>query len=217
MILGCPAQPKTDSSCCFGILKMFKNGLLLLVIFTLFFGGVYPFVTFLIGRMLFPFQTGGSLLFHPQSQTIIGSKLIGQNFTSPVYFHPRPSLTDGGQYNAANSKGSKYGILSETLLHDVLSRAEKYKELNSLAEGICIPIDAVTASASGLDPHISISNALLQAPRVAKTRGISEDEVNGLIEKFTERPFFDLLGETRINVLLLNLALDHALIEKEEE
>jgi potassium-transporting ATPase KdpC subunit len=199
------------------MLKTIKNSFLLLLIFTLLFGGIYPFVTFLIGRLLFPFQAGGSLLFDPKSQTIIGSRLIGQNFTSPIYFHPRPSLTEGGPYNAAKSRGSSYGILSDILIHDVLSRADNYQQFNSLAEGMCIPMDAVTASASGLDPHISISNVLLQAPRVAKARGISENEVHNLIEKFTEHPFFGLLGEARINVLLLNLALDHADVKKEEE
>jgi potassium-transporting ATPase KdpC subunit len=198
------------------ILKMAKTGFLLMLVLTLFFGGVYPLVTFLLGRALFPFQAGGSLLFHPQTQTIIGSKLIGQNFTSPIYFHPRPSVTEGGEYNAASSRGSELSILSSVLMADILRRAEKYRQSNSLSEDACIPIDAVTASASGLDPHISISNALLQAPRVAKARGISEEEVNLMVQNFTERPFFGLLGEMRINVLMLNLALDHALIEKEE-
>jgi potassium-transporting ATPase KdpC subunit len=198
------------------LLKMIKNAFLLTLVFTVFFGGLYPLMTFLIGRTFFPFQSGGSLLFHPQSQTMIGSKLIAQNFTSSIYFHSRPSMTKGGPYNASSSGGSELSISSPLLMTDILSRAEKYKQSNFLADGICIPIDAVTASASGLDPHISISNALIQAPRVAKARGLSEEEINLMVQNFTERPFFGLLGEARINVLLLNLALDHALIEKEK-
>ena len=195
---------------------MLRIGFTLLFVFTLFFGGIYPCAAFLIGRVLFPFQAGGSLLFHPKTQTIIGSKLIGQPFTSAIYFHPRPSMTPDGEYNAAFSHGSNHGVLSKGLHAEMLSRAERYRQINALPQDICIPMDAVTASASGLDPHISITNALLQAPRVAKARRISEEEVHTYIEKWTERPFFGLLGETRINVLMLNLALDHASVEKEE-
>lgn len=168
---------------------------------------------FVIGKVLFPFQTGGSLLFYPKTQKIIGSKLIGQNFTSPIYFHPRPSL---GGYDAAHSQGSKYSVISAELCERMLACAKEYRELNALSDGACVPIDAVTSSSSGLDPHISISNALLQAARVADARGIPKETVDTLIEKFTEHPFFGLIGETRVNVLMLNLALDHASVEKEE-
>jgi K+-transporting ATPase ATPase C chain len=193
--------------------KMMRSGFLLLLLFTLLFGGVYPFVMFVIGKVLFPFQTGGSLLFYPKTQKIIGSKLIGQNFTTPQYFHPRPSL---GEYDAASSQGSKYSVISEELFEQMMKRAHQYRELNGLTDGACIPVDAVTASSSGLDPHISIFNALLQAARVAKTRGIPKETVDTLIEKFTERPLFGLIGQTRVNVLMLNLGLDHAAVEKEE-
>lgn len=195
---------------------MLRIGFTLLLVFTLFFGGIYPCAAYLIGRVFFPFQAGGSLLFHPKTQTIIGSQLIGQPFTSAIYFHPRPSMTPEGEYNAAQSQGSHHSVCSDSLHTEILGRAERYRQLNGLTEDTCIPMDAVTASASGLDPHISITNALLQAPRVAKGRGIPEEEVHTYIEKWTERPFFGLLGETRINVLMLNLALDHASVEKEE-
>jgi potassium-transporting ATPase KdpC subunit len=193
--------------------KAARNGFLLLLTFTLIFGGIYPFVTFVIGKVLFPFQTGGSLLFYPKTQKIIGSKLIGQNFTSPIYFHPRPSL---GGYDAAHSQGSKYSVISAELYERMLACAKEYRELNALTDSACVPIDAVTSSSSGLDPHISISNALLQAARVADARGIPKETVDTLIEKFTEHPFFGLIGETRVNVLMLNLGLDHASVEKEE-
>ncbi len=184
-----------------------------MLLFTLFFGGLYPLMTFLIGHALFPFQAGGSLLFDSKKQTLIGSSLLSQNFDSAIYFTPRPSAAD---YNSASSQGSGLGPTSKKLIDNIFSRALEYRQFNSLQPNICIPIDAVTTSASGLDPHISITNALLQAPRVAKARKISEEEVMQLVEKFTERPFFGLIGDDRINVLMLNLALDHTIVEKED-
>jgi potassium-transporting ATPase KdpC subunit len=195
---------------------MFLNSLLLTFFFILIFGGLYPLCTFFIGHVLFPFQAGGSLLFHPKSQTLIGSKLIAQNFSSPIYFIPRPSVAGIDGYDATDSGGSELAPTSKKLFDEILSRAEQYRRFNALHPDACIPIDAVTASASSLDPHISISNALLQAPRVAKARKLSEEEVMSSIQKFTERPFFGLIGEPRVNVLMLNLALDHMVVEKEE-
>lgn len=197
------------------MVNMIKNAFLLMLVFTLLFGGAYPLTVFLIGRIFFPFQAGGSLLFYPERQTIVGSQLIGQNFTSSRYFHLRPSLTPDEEYNAASSSGSQRGPASPALLQEISTRAELYRLRNFLTGDVCIPIDAVTASASGLDPHISITNALLQAARVASERGISEEEVNDLVQQYTDRPFFGLLGEMRVNVLMLNLALDHAYVEKE--
>ena len=194
---------------------MIKNAFLLTLTFTLLFGGAYPLIVFLIGHVFFPFEAGGSLLFYPERQTVVGSQLIGQYFGSPNYFHLRPSTTSGEAYNAASSSGSLTGPASPALLEDVSARMELYRTINFLPDGTCIPIDAVTASASGLDPHISIMNALLQAPRVAQVRDLSEDEILALVQKHTERPFFGILGETRVNVLMLNLALDQAFIEKE--
>jgi K+-transporting ATPase ATPase C chain len=194
---------------------MIKNAFLLMLVFTLLFGGAYPLTLFLIGRIFFPFQAGGSLLFYPERQTLVGSPLIGQHFTSSRYFHLRPSLTPDEEYNAASSSGSQRGPASPALLQEISTRAELYRLTNLLTADTCIPIDAVTASASGLDPHISITNALLQVARVASERGISEEEVNDLVQKYTERPFFGLLGEIRVNVLMLNLALDQAYVQKE--
>ncbi len=186
-----------------------------MLVFTLLFGGAYPLTLFLIGRIFFPFQAGGSLLFYPERQTLVGSPLIGQHFTSSRYFHLRPSLTPDEEYNAASSSGSQRGPASPALLQEISTRAELYRLTNLLTADTCIPIDAVTASASGLDPHISITNALLQVGRVARERGISEEEVNDLVQKYTERPFFGLLGEIRVNVPMLNLALDQAYVQKE--
>lgn len=197
------------------ILKAAKSGFLLTLFFTLFFGGIYPLFTFLVGQAVFPFQASGSLLFNAKSQKLIGSKLIAQDFSSSIYFTPRPSRS-GDNYDASDSGGSELGPTSKKLMDDILSRSEHYRQFNSLHSDTCIPIDAVTVSASSLDPHISIGNALLQAPRVAKARKLPEEEVMELIQKFTERPFFGLIGEPRINVLMLNLALDHTIVEKEE-
>jgi K+-transporting ATPase ATPase C chain len=193
-----------------------KRGFLLTLFFVAFFGGIYPLITFLIGNSLFPFQTQGSLLFDPKKQALIGALPIAQNFTSPIYFIPRPSQDSGKEYDAAQSGGSELGPISKIMLDQIQERAEQFRQFNALPPDTCIPIDAVTISASSLDPHISIKNALLQAPRVAKARRIPEDEVMELVEKFTERPLFGLIGEARINVLMLNLALDHTLVKKEE-
>jgi K+-transporting ATPase ATPase C chain len=198
------------------LLKTAKTGFLLTLFFTLFFGGIYPFVTFLIGQAFFPFQTQGSLLFDPQTQKFIGSKLIAQDFSSPKYFTPRPCEAHNPSYNAMLSGGSELGPTSKKLLEDVLSRADRYRQFNALQADICIPIDAVTISASNLDPHISVMNALLQVPRVSQARQLSVDELMELVQKYTERPFFGLIGEPRINVLMLNLALDHKIVEKEQ-
>jgi potassium-transporting ATPase KdpC subunit len=205
--------PKTEGLVCGQSLKAIKNGFLLTLFFVLFFGGLYPLLTFFIGQILFPFQAGGSLLFQPKSQALIGSKLIAQNFTSAIYFTPRPSFFD---YNAAHSGGSQLGPTSKKLMDDIQSRSEYYRRFNQLHPDVCIPIDAVTISSSSLDPHISLPNALLQAPRVAKVRKLPEEEVMELIQNHTERPLFGLIGEPRVNVLMLNLALDHTIVEKEE-
>lgn len=197
--------------------KTIKTGFLLTFLFIVFFGGCYPLCTFLIGRALFPFQSGGSLLFDPKRQTLIGSSLIAQKFSDPRYFSSRPSdLRDQKEYNATNSGGTELAPTSRVMLDQVQSCADHYRRFNDLQADVCIPIDAVTVSASNLDPHISIKNALIQALRVSKTRHMPEEEVMNLIQKFTERPFFGLIGESRVNVLLLNLALDHTTVKQEE-
>lgn len=196
---------------------MLKIGLVLTLFFTFIFGGVYSALIYFIGDAFFPFQSRGSLLFDPENQTLIGSKWIAQDFTQAQYFIPRPSKEKGAKkFNGTYSGGTELAPTSKKLIDAILQRAEKYREFNDLPSDTCIPIDAVTVSASDLDPHISTSNALLQAPRVAKARNLSEEEMLAWIQKFTERPFFSFIGEPRINVLMLNLALDHTQFEKEE-
>ena len=139
--------------------------------------------------------------------TVRGSKLLGQNFTGAKYFHPRPSAAGNG-YDAANSSGSNLGPTSQKLNDAIKDRIAAYRTENGLKETDAVPADAVTASGSGLDPHISLRNAELQAPRVAKARNLSEDKVRELIEQNTDAAAFGILGEPGVNVLKLNLALD---------
>ena len=139
-------------------------------------------------------------------EPLVGSKLIGQNFTGPEYFHPRPSAAGTG-YDAANSGGSNLGPLSKQLLNTVAERVKTYRQENGLSRDALVPVDAVTASGSGLDPHISLPNALLQAPRVAKTRGMSLEAVQKIVQAHKEAPDLLILGEPRVNVLMLNMSL----------
>jgi K+-transporting ATPase ATPase C chain len=167
-------------------------------------GVIYPVMVWGAARIL-PGRAGGSLI--EKDGKVIGSELIGQNFTSDRYFMPRPSAAGNG-YDAVNSGGSNFGPLSKKLLDGVRERAAEYRKKNGLKDDAVVPADAVLASASGLDPHISVSNALLQAPRVAKARGMREEIVKHFVEQHTEGRDLVFLGQPRVNVLLLNLALD---------
>lgn len=150
-----------------------------------------------------PYQAGGSLLY--VNGTVVGSELIGQNFTSPGYFHGRPSAVD---YNASNSGGSNYGATSTALMEQVKQRVAEVRSENNLSPDESVPADLVLASGSGLDPHISIEGAMIQVPRIAKARGLAEPDLRALVDRQTEQPQFGFLGQTRINVLKLNIALD---------
>lgn len=185
------------------------------VLFMLITGLAYPLLTTGVATLIFPDQAQGSLI--ERDGEVVGSALIGQQFTEPQYFHPRPSVTvanDGSDeppdqpYNAAQSQGSNLGPTNAALVESVEGNAATYREENGLSEDTPVPVDAVTASASGLDPHISPANAELQIPRVAEERGISEDEMRRLIGENTEGRQLGFLGEPRVNVLELNLALD---------
>lgn len=169
--------------------------------------GLYPLASWVMAQVLFPGRANGSLLV--EKGAIVGSDLIGQPFSGPAYFHPRPSAAGAG-YDAGRSGGSNLGPLSRELVQAVSRRAAEYRAENGLAAGVPVPADAVTASASGLDPHISPENARLQAGRVARARDLAEADVLALIGASTEGRTFGVLGEPRVNVLALNLALDGA-------
>jgi K+-transporting ATPase ATPase C chain len=172
--------------------------------------GLYPMVVWVMAQGLFPTEANGSLVM--RKETMVGSKLIAQRFTDPKYFHPRPSAAGQG-YDATSSGGSNLGPTSKKLVDTVRQRVDDYRSENNLAPDAMVPADAVTASASGLDPHISVQNALLQAPRVTRARGLGEDMVLTQINLHTEGRDLGILGESRVNVLMLNLAMDGAQVK----
>jgi K+-transporting ATPase ATPase C chain len=167
--------------------------------------GIYPAVVWGIVQGLFHSQANGSLV--SVKGQVIGSSLLAQSFTGAGYFHPRPSAAGDG-YDALSSSGSNLGPTSQKLIAAVKERVAAYRAENKLAPEVLIPVDAVTASASGLDPHISVKNALLQASRVAGVRGISEEALRKKILSHTDGRDLGIFGEPRVNVLMLNLNLD---------
>ncbi|NTU56063.1 MAG: potassium-transporting ATPase subunit KdpC [Anaerolineales bacterium] len=179
-----------------------RPAITLLVLFTLITGVVYPVLVTGIAQMAFPHQANGSLI--EKDGVVIGSELIGQQFDDPIYFWGRPSAAG---YNAAASSGSNYGAMNPALLDSVQARIDALKAADP-DNTLPIPVDLVTASGSGLDPHISVASALYQVHRVASARGLDEADVVALVDQYTEGRQFGFLGEPRVNVLLLNLALD---------
>ena len=182
-----------------------RASVVVLAFFTFLTGLAYPLAITGIAQLIFPYQSNGSLMI--RDGTVIGSELIGQSFTDPGYFWSRPSATSPFPYNAAASSGSNLGPTNPALGRAVQARIS---DLQSADPGNAspIPVDLVTASASGLDPHISVAAALYQLPRVARERGLSEKLVLQLVEQNTEGRQFGFLGEPRVNVFKLNLALD---------
>ena len=176
-----------------------------LAAFTLALGIVYPLITTAVAQIAFGDQADGSLV--DVDGKVVGSELIGQPFISPQYFHPRPSAAGAG-YDGAASSGSNLGPLNADLLAAVEQRVADYRTDNGLDDRVPVPVDAVTASGSGLDPHISVANARLQADRVAAARGIDVAQVLAAVDDATDEPALGVLGEPAVDVLDLNLALD---------
>jgi len=170
--------------------------------------GLYPLLVFGIGRVLFPDKANGSLIVDAHG-TVLGSRLIGQPFAADKYFHPRPSSAGNG-YDPTSSGGSNLGPTSQKLRDAIAQNLADYRAQNGLATNAPVPADAVTGSGSGLDPHISLENARLQAERVAKARGLSLEKVLALIQQNTDPADLGILGDPGVNVLRLNLALDGA-------
>jgi K+-transporting ATPase ATPase C chain len=179
-----------------------RPALVLTVLFAALLGLVYPLLLTVIGQALFPSQANGSLI--RRDGKVIGSELIGQVFAGQGYFHGRPSAAGKG-YDATSSGGSNFGPTSRALADRIRSDLAALK-----SPGVPVPPDLVTASGSGLDPHISPGSALFQARRVAQARGLPESKVRDLVARHTQQPLLGFLGEPRVNVLQLNLALDEA-------
>jgi K+-transporting ATPase ATPase C chain len=185
--------------------SQFRPAIVSIAIFTLLMGIIYPLLITGIAQVIFPHQANGSLVV--QNGQAVGSDLIGQSFDDPRYFWGRLSATSPYPYNAASSTGSNLGPTNPALTDEVKARIAALKAADP-TNNSPIPVDLVTSSGSGLDPNISVAAALYQVPRVAKARGLSEQVVRNLVDRFTQGRQFGLLGEPRVNVLELNLALD---------
>jgi potassium-transporting ATPase KdpC subunit len=196
------------------ILKNLQTSVILLLILTVLTGLIYPLLITAIAQLVFPARANGSLIL--QGGRVVGSALMGQPFTDPRYFWSRPSATVPSPYNARASSGSNLGPLNQALLDAVRRRVGDLKAADSL-NTMPIPVDLVTASGSGLDPHISVMAALYQVPRVARARGLTQERVRNIVEQHIEGRQFGLLGEPRINVLLLNISMDETIHREGEE
>jgi len=190
--------------------REFKPAIMITFLLTALCGVIYPLAITGAARVLFPKQAAGSLI--GRGGKVVGSELIGQNFTKPEYFHPRPSAAGNG-YDAANSSGSNLGPTNPALADRLAKDAAQFRKDNPDYSGP-IPADAITASGSGLDPEISPANALAQAPRIAVARGITLKAVNDLIARDTQGRDLGFIGEPRVNVLRLNMDLDASIAKR---
>lgn len=187
------------------LLQHFRKAVIIMVLMTVIMGFLYPLAVTGIAQLVFPEKANGSFLDRDGRR--VGSELIGQPFSTPRYFWSRPSATGPFAYNAGASSGSNYGPLNPALLDGARKRIKDLKEADP-KNTQPIPVDLVTASGSGLDPHISVAAALYQVPRVARIRNVSEEKIRSIVNQHTEARQFGFLGEPRVNVLKLNLALD---------
>jgi K+-transporting ATPase ATPase C chain len=185
--------------------EQFRPAVVSVISLTLLTGCIFPLVLFALGCLLYPGQAAGSLV--TRQGAVIGSRLIGQDFTRPEYFHPRPSAAGAG-YDGTASGGTNFSPSNGKLIDRVRQLAADYRKINGLPPDATVPIDAVTFSGSGLDPNISPENAALQLPRVARARGLSEDVVRRLLASYTQGRQLGFMGSPRVSVLDLNLALD---------
>lgn len=186
--------------------KIIGRAFTLFLLMMVLTGVIYPLAVTGITTVIFPAQAQGSLLY--KDGKVVGSALIGQNFSGPDYFHGRPSAAGKDGYDGVSSSGSNLGPTNKILVEAVAEHADKVRETNGLEADVPVPSDLITTSASGLDPHISPAAAALQIARVAESRNLSEDIVKTLVEQNTEKSQFGFLGDPRVNVLKLNLALD---------
>ena len=186
-------------------IRQLTPAFLAVVVFTLICGVVYPLVATAVGQVAFDHQADGSLI--QRNGHVVGSELIGQVFTAPEYFHSRPSAAGDG-YDGSASSGSNLGPTNPDLMNAVKERVAAYREENNLPDDAMVPVDAVTASGSGLDPHITVANADIQSARVAAARGLDVSMVLAMVHDYTEARDLGVLGEPGVNVVRLNLALD---------
>jgi K+-transporting ATPase ATPase C chain len=187
------------------LFKHLRTSIIAIIVFTCLTGILYPLTVTGLAQLIFPEKANGSLI--QKDGKHLGSELIGQPFSDPKYFWSRPSATGPYAYNAGSSTGSNYGPLNPALYDVVNKRIQDLKRADSLNHQP-IPIDLVTSSSSGLDPHISVAAALYQLPRVARIRSLNQDKLRSLVVQYTEGRQLGFLGESRVNVLKLNLALD---------